>query len=129
MKHLKILITFLLFFSLFTPTLNAMPAEQMKKILGMTQNSWVSFRDFNGKQLIYFTHLEAYTCGIKEVRYSINTDVLDKVWTLQPCQDDGISTIKKDLVMLHLALGTAKSIDVQLTFIDGTKSEVLHKKP
>ncbi|NOR56016.1 MAG: hypothetical protein GQ531_07385 [Sulfurovum sp.] len=129
MKHFKILITFLLFFTLFTPTLHAMPDEQMKKILGMTQNSWVSFRDFNGKQLIYFTHLEAYTCGIKEVHYSINSDTLDKVWTLAPCKSDGISTIKKDLIMLRLELGTAKSIDVQLTFIDGTKSEILHKKP
>lgn len=129
MKAIKILITLLLFFTLFTPALNAMPPEQMKKILGMTQRSWVSFRDFNGQQLIYFTHLEAYTCGIKEVRYSINSDALDKVWTLQPCKDDGISSIKKDLIMLKLALDTAKSIDVQLIFVDGTKSEVLHKKP
>lgn len=129
MKHFKILLTALLFFSLFNVTLNAMPPEQMKKLLKMTQKSWVSFRDFNGQQLIYFTHLEAYTCGINEVHYSINTDDLDKVWTLQPCVSDGFSKIRTDLILLKLPLGTAKSIDVQLTFKDGTKSEVLHKKP
>jgi len=129
MKQFKMLMAVLLFFSFFTQSLNAMQPEQLKKILHLTQNSWVSFRDFNGQQLIYFTHLEAYTCGIKEVRYSLNSNTLDKVWTLQPCVSDGISKITKDLIMLHLPLGTAQSIDVQLTFTDGTKSEILHKKP
>ena len=27
----------------------------MEQILNMTQNNWVSFRDFNGKKLIYLT--------------------------------------------------------------------------
>ena len=106
-----------------------MPNDQMKKILNLTQNSWVSFRDFNGKQLIYFTHLEAYTCGIKEVHYSLNNDDLDKVWELDSCESEGISSIKKDIIYLTLPLETAKSIAVQLVFSDGTKSEVLHKKP
>jgi len=122
------MITVLLLFGL-TFTANAMPPDQMKKILNMTQNSWVSFRDFNGKQLIYFTHLEAYTCGIKEVHYSLNSDDLDKVWELQPCESEGISSIKKEMIYLTLPLGTAKSIAVQLLFVDGTKSEVIYKNP
>ncbi len=129
MKQINTFIVVILLFSGLTFTANAMPAEQMKKILNMTQNSWVSFRDFNGKQLIYFTHLEAYTCGIKEVHYSLNSDELDKVWELQPCASKGISVIKKDMIYLTLPLGTVKSIAVQLIFTDGTKSEIIHKKP
>ena len=125
---IRLMITVLLLFGL-TFTANAMPPDQMKKILNMTQNSWVSFRDFNGKQLIYFTHLEAYTCGIKEVHYSLNSDDLDKVWELQPCESEGISSIKKEMIYLTLPLGTAKSIALQLLFVDGTKSEVIHKNP
>jgi len=125
---IRLMITVLLLFGL-TFTANAMPPDQMKKILNMTQNSWVSFRDFNGKQLIYFTHLEAYTCGIKEVHYSLNSDDLDKVWELQPCESEGISSIKKEMIYLTLPLGTAKSIAVQLLFVDGTKSEVIYKNP
>jgi hypothetical protein len=113
----------------FTFSANAMQPKDMKKILNLTQNSWVSFRDFNGKQLIYFTHLEAYTCGIKAVHYSINSDDLDKVWELQPCESKGISGVKKELIYLTLPLGTAKSIAIQLLFVDGTKSEVIHKNP
>ncbi len=129
MKQINSFIVASLLFLGLTFTANAMPADQMKKILNMTQNSWVSFRDFNGKQLIYFTHLEAYTCGIKEVHYSLNSNDLDKVWELQACPSEGISSIKKELIYLTLPLGTAKSIAVQLLFVDGTKSEVIHKNP
>ena len=129
MKQINSFIVASLLFLGLTFTANAMPDDQMKKILNMTQNSWVSFRDFNGKQLIYFTHLEAYTCGIKEVHYSLNSNDLDKVWELQACPSEGISSIKKELIYLILPLGTAKSIAVQLLFVDGTKSEVIHKNP
>ncbi len=110
-------------------TLGAMPPKQIKQVLNLTRGNWVAFRDFNGRQLIYFTHLESYTCGIKQVRYSLNSDALDKTWELQPCQQKSPSPIKKDIVYLTLPLGTAKSISVQLTFADGTKSEIVHKTP
>jgi hypothetical protein len=129
MKQINTFIVAILLFSGLTFTANAMPPGQMKKILNMTQNSWVSFRDFNGKQLIYFTHLEAYTCGIKEVHYSLNSDELDKIWELQPCAGKGISDIKKEMIYLTLPLGTAKSIAVQLEFTDGMKSDILYKEP
>ena len=129
MKQIHTFIVAVLLFLSLTLSASAMQPKDMKKILNLTQNSWVSFRDFNGKQLIYFTHLEAYRCGIKEVRYSLNNDDLDKIWELDSCESEGISSIKKDLVYLRLPLGTAKSIAVQLVFSDGTKSEVIRKKP
>jgi len=107
----------------------AMPPEQVKQILNLTKNSWVAFRDFNGKQLVYFTHLESYTCGIKQVRYSINSDALDKTWKLQPCNPKNPNAITKDNIYLTLPLGTAKSIAVQVTFADGSISEVVRKTP
>lgn len=82
MKRISTFIVSVLLLAVFSLPSIAMPPKQMKQILNMTKNNWVSFRDFNGKQLIYFTHLESYTCGIKEVRYSINSDDLDKVWEL-----------------------------------------------
>ena len=129
MKQIHTFMVAVLFLLGLTFSASAMQPKDMKKILNLTQNSWVSFRDFNGKQLIYFTHLEAYRCGIKEVRYSLNNDDLDKVWELDSCESEGISSIKKELIYLTLSLGTAKSIAVQLVFSDGSKSEVLHKKP
>jgi hypothetical protein len=102
---------------------------QEKKILGMIKANWVSFRDFNGQQLIYFTMLESYRCGIAEVRFSINSDALDKVWRLQPCDPKKPNAITTTRPYLSLPLGAAKSIAVQLTYKDGTKSEIVHKTP
>jgi len=129
MKRISTFIVSVLLLAVFSLHASAMPPKQMKQILNMTQNSWVSFRDFNGKQLIYFTHLESYTCGIKEVRYSINSDDLDKVWELQPCDTKNPMAVTKDIIYLTMPLGTAKSIAVQVTFADGTKSEILRKNP
>ena len=129
MRKITTFIIAVLLLTVFVLPANAMPPKQMKQILNMTQNNWVSFRDFNGKQLIYFTHLESYTCGIKEVRYSINSDDLDKVWELQPCDSKNPMAVTKDIIYLTMPLDTAKSIAVQVTFIDGTKSEIVRKNP
>jgi hypothetical protein len=106
-----------------------MSPAQMKQILNITKDNWVSFRNYNGKQLLYFTHLESYTCGIKEVHYGLNSDTLDRVWLLQPCDPKNPLSIKKDIVYLTMPLGYAKSVAVQVIFADGTKSELVHKVP
>ncbi len=95
----------------------------------MTKNNWVAFRDYNGRQWIYFTHLESYTCGIKAVRYSINSDALDKTWELQPCNPKNPHAVTKEIIYLTLPLGTAKSIAVKVTFADGSDSEIVRKMP
>ena len=98
---------------------------QEPKILDMTRGSWAYFRDYNGRQLVYFTHLEAYRCGIAAVRYSINTDALDRHWMLQPCDPNKPHNITTDKPYIALPLGAAKSITVQLTFKDGGKSQLV----
>lgn len=99
------------------------------KILAMTQGNWVHFRDYNGRQLIYFTHLEAYRCGIAVVRYSINTDALDKVWPLQPCDPNKPHNITTTKPYLSLPPGAARSITVQLSYHDGTQSAIVRQTP
>ncbi len=98
---------------------------QEQKILDLTKGSWAYFRDFNGRQLIYFTHLESYRCGILKVRYSLNTDALDHEWKLQPCDANAPNKITTDKPYIVLPLGTANSIAVQLTFKNGGKSLVV----
>ncbi len=129
MRKITAFVVSVLLLAVFSLSVSAMPPKQMKQILNMTQNNWVSFRDFNGKQLIYFTHLESYTCGIKEVRYSINSDDLNKVWELQPCDIKNPMAVTKDIIYLTMPLGTAKSITVQVIFTDGTKSEIVRQHP
>lgn len=95
------------------------------KILDMTRGSWAYFRDYNGQQLIYFTHLEVYRCGIKKVSYSLNSDALDREWKLQPCDPAKPNQVTTDRPYIALPLGTGRTIAVQLTFVDGRKSAVV----
>lgn len=129
MRKLNALIISICVAVISTQSLHAIPPEQMKPILNMTKNSWVAFRDYNGKQLIYFTHLESYKCGITSVHYSINTDKLDKVWELEACNPKNPLAVTKDNIYLSLPLNTAKSIAVKLIFSDGSESEVVIKHP
>lgn len=102
---------------------------QEKRILDLTKANWVHFRDFNGRQLIYFTHLEVYRCGILQVRYSLNRGPLDRIYELQPCDETRPNEVTTDRPYLSLPLGTADSISVQITFEDGTESAVVTQSP
>lgn len=97
---------------------------QEQQILLMTKDRWVGFRDYNGQQLIYFTHLEAWRCGISSVRYSVNSTALDQEWRLQPCDPDNPNAVTTDKPYISLPLNSAQSISVQLTFSGGAVSEV-----
>lgn len=102
---------------------------QEKQILTMTRDNWVSFRDYQGQQLVYFTHLEAWRCGIATVRYSINSDALDREWTLQPCDPDNPNAVTTGTPYVALPPGTARSVSVQLTFKDGSTSDIVRATP
>lgn len=99
-------------------------AGQEKRILAMTEDSWIHFRDYNGRQLVYFTHLEAYKCGIAAVHYSLNSEALDRNWKLQSCDPNAPHEVR-NLPYLSLPLGSANMIAVQLTFNDGSKSRIV----
>jgi hypothetical protein len=103
--------------------------EKMILTMPQMQPNWVSFRNYNGRQLIYFTILEAYKCGIRKVAYSINSEALDQEWLLQPCNPKKQQDVTTNKPYLSLPLGTAKFIAVQLTFNDKSRSPVVHKRP
>ncbi|MBO6755918.1 MAG: hypothetical protein JJ902_06295 [Roseibium sp.] len=98
--------------------------EQIKPILEMTSDSWVAFRDWQGNQLIYFTHLESWTCGLNAVTYGVNGEPVDQVWPLQPCDPDAPNAITKDKPYLTFPAGSIATIAVQLTYKDGSRSAV-----
>jgi len=101
-----------------------MPPEQIKQILDLTKANWVSFRDWQGQELIYFTHLESWKCGIDYVFYGLNGGPLDQEWQLDECNPDNPNAVLKEKPYIELPLGSAQSISVQLIFPDGTKSAV-----
>src|SRR6202011_4843183 len=97
--------------------------HDQRKILDMTATSWLSFREFNGL-LVYYTHLMSYRCAIREVRVGIDSAVPDKVLKMPPCDPRDPSVIPHDSQpYLKLAPAT-KSVSVELTYRDGSVSEI-----
>ena len=97
--------------------------RDQRKILDMTATSWLSFREFNGL-LVYYTHLMSYRCAIREVRVGIDSAVPDKVLKMPPCDPRDPSVIPHDSQpYLKLAPAT-KSVSVELTYRDGSVSEI-----
>ena len=97
--------------------------RDQRKILDMTATSWLSFREFNGL-LVYYTHLMSYRCAIREVRVGIDSAVPDKVLKMPPCNPRDPSAIPHDSQpYLKLAPAT-KSVSVELTYRDGSISEI-----
>lgn len=97
-----------------------------KRALELTRDKWVAFRNFNGRQLIYFTQIVTYKCGLKEVRYSFNTRDVAERFQLPRCDPQNPFRLdpQNDKIYLSLAPGTVGTMSVQLVYGDGTASKV-----
>jgi hypothetical protein len=97
--------------------------RDQRKILDMTASSWLAFRDFNGL-LLYYTHLVTYRCAIKQMRIGIDSSIPDKVIQLPPCDMRDPSSIPEKAQVLMKVPPTTQSVSVELTYLDGSLSEI-----
>lgn len=94
---------------------------------------WIQFRNYDNRQLIYFTALQTMHCRLSEIRYSINSDALDKRFPVATCNPrlpfnlPGDST--EEYVYLSLAKDEAETITIQVAWDDGAGSEIIVYKP
>jgi hypothetical protein len=97
--------------------------HDQRKILDMTATSWLSFREFNGL-LVYYTQLMSYRCAIREARVGIDTAVPDRVLKMPPCDPKDPSVIPSDAAPYLKLPPATKSVSVELTYRDGSVSEI-----
>jgi hypothetical protein len=97
--------------------------RDQRKILDMTATSWLSFREFNGL-LVYYTHLMSYRCAIREVRVGIDSTVPDKVLKMPPCDPRDPSSIPAEAQPYLKLAPSTKAVSVELTYRDGSVSEI-----
>jgi hypothetical protein len=93
---------------------------QAKMSLNMVSGSWLSFRDYDGKVLLYFTTLMSYRPAIKEVHYSLNSEALDQTFKFKAT--DKMFEVGDDLYLT--VPSNTQFANVQITYKDGTKSPV-----
>jgi Caspase domain len=97
--------------------------HDQRKILDMTATSWLSFREFNGL-LVYYTHLMSYRCAIREARVGIDSAVPDKVLKMPPCNPKDPSAIPNDAQPYLKLAPSTQFVSVELTYRDGSVSEI-----
>ncbi len=107
-------------------------AAEVKPILNATKGNWVAVREFDGKDLIYFTHIEAWRCGLDGMSYGINSDTADTERVLEKCYEGegGPNAMKEEgrLPYIELPLGSVESVTIQLNYDDGTSDSVTFER-
>jgi len=111
-----------------------MPLATYKMMLAANKDTgWVQFRNYDGKQLIYFSALQTLHCRLKEIRYSINSEALDKTFKLVPCNPQTPFSLPPktglDDIALRMAKGSANIIVVQVVWEDDSKSDIVVYEP
>ena len=97
--------------------------RDQRKILDLTATSWLSFREFNGL-LVYYTQLMSFRCAIREARIGIDSAVPDKVLTMPPCDPRDPGAIPASATPYLKLAPTTKAVSVELTYRDGSVSEI-----
>ena len=96
-------------------------APEVKPILQMIIPQWVGLREYDGQDLLYFTLLEVYRCGLEQIRYRINGEE-PRIWVTEPCEGDAtFSEIGEDrLPYTEFPLRSVNEVIIELIFDDGT---------
>ncbi|WP_275786879.1 hypothetical protein [Pararhizobium gei] len=105
-----------------------------KAMLDVNKTSgWIQFRNYDDKQLIYFTTLQTMHCRLSEIRYSVNSDALDKRFPLGKCNPQIPFNLPEDntneYIYISLPANTAKTLTIQAVWDDGAGSEIVVYKP
>jgi hypothetical protein len=104
-----------------TPTGRFTTATEVKPILNATRANWILVREYDGKDLLYVTHLWAWRCGLVELRVGINGND-PEVWPLPECHLDqpspGAILDGDGLPYNEFGLGSIAMVEVEITYDD-----------
>lgn len=100
-------------------------AQEVKPILEVIKANWIAVREFNGQDLLYFTTLMSYRCGMSEIRYATNGGEM-QVWDNEPCYRDTAqpNAIRAETTVPYLSapLKSIETIEIELIFDDGSSN-------
>jgi hypothetical protein len=107
------------------PTGKYTTALEVRPILGMTKSNWAAVRLYEDQDLLYFTHLMAWRCGLWDIRYGVNGAPADQVMPMEPCneqfqQPNAMVDIENFLPYVVFPANSVESVYVEIIFDDGT---------
>ena len=109
-----------------------MTAAEVKPILEMTQGNWLAVRVYDGQDLLYFTHLVTFRCGLEEVFYGLNGETPSQALPIEPCHEGTAAPAAMDPVQyppyMTFPVGSIHSISLMMMYDDGDIQEVTFER-
>jgi hypothetical protein len=101
-----------------TPQGKFTTAAEVGPILEMTQKNWAAVREYDGQDLVYFSHVFSWRCGLKAAKYSINDEPL-KDLEMPDChmkyqQPNALIDNEALMTFKRYELGSVKSVRVDV---------------
>ena len=112
-------------------TLEALQQQAMDA-LRMTPGSWLALYPAvldDTHYTLYFTHVVSWRCGLREVRYSFDSEALDRYYDLPPCDLDDPTAIRDTDNLTRKVRGKPRFVAVQLRYADGSVSDIVRIRP
>lgn len=102
-------------------------AAEVGPILAATRAQWVALREYDGKDLVYFTQVLSWRCGLSEIRYGLNGAPPETLLPMEPCyateaQPNALKVDQGLLPYITQPLQSVQSLDLLLKFDDGSET-------
>lgn len=111
---------------------NFTTAAEVRPILEATRANWVALREYDGNDLLYFTHLESWRCGLSQIRYSVNSGAAGTIYEMEPCHEDEAQPnalkLEGHLPFVTLPLQAVNAVTVVITYDDGSEDRMDYQR-
>lgn len=107
-----------------TPTGKFTTATEVSPILAATRANWIAIREYDGRDLVYFTHLESWRCGLHAILYGLNGAPATMVYPMAACdpsQATPNALPAAHLPYLEMPLKSVFQVDIRLILDDGSE--------
>jgi hypothetical protein len=93
---------------------------EVQPILTLTRANWVGVGTATGNDLLYFTQILGWRCGIAGLRYGLNGAEPVTDYAMEPCHNDlNPPNQIRDLPYLVFPLNSIESVTLEITYPDG----------
>ncbi len=106
-------------------------AAEVRPILEATRASWVAIREYDGHDLLYFTHLMAWRCGLEAIYYRVN-DGEENIWLGEECHEGTTqpnAILSQNLLpFVSYPLNSIKNVSLRLVYDDGEQATATYSR-
>lgn len=110
---------------------NFTTAAEVRPILGATQAHWIAVRPYEGRDLLYFSNLLAWRCGLEKIEYTVN-DIVTLPLLMEPCHSDepapNALKVVDILPYVEFPLNSVETVSVTITYDDGEMLSVDYER-